>query len=81
MMAAMGGASGDPAFRPAVAFVVDEMGNIEPRPVVMGVSDWDYAEILAGLEEGEQLALIGAAQLQAQQQARLEQMRGRFRPF
>lgn len=81
MMAAMGGSSGDPAFRPAVAFVVDEMGNIEPRPVVMGVSDWDYAEILAGLEEGEQLALIGAAQLQARQQERIEQMRGRFRPF
>ncbi len=81
MMAAMGGSSGDPAFRPAVAFVVDEAGNVEPRPVVMGVSDWDYAEILAGLEEGEQLALIGAAQLQARQQERIEQMRGRFRPF
>jgi len=81
LMAAMGGSSGDAAFRPAVAFVVDEAGNIEPRPVVMGVSDWDYAEILAGLEEGEQLALIGAAQLQARQQERINQMRGRFRPF
>ena len=81
LMAAMGGSSGDPAFRPAVAFVVDAAGNIEPRPVVMGVSDWDYAEILAGLEEGEQLALIGAAQLQARQQERINQMRGRFRPF
>ncbi len=80
-MAAMGGSSGDPAFRPAIAFVVDEAGNVEPRPVVMGVSDWDYAEILAGLEEGEQLALIGAAQLQARQQERINQMRGRFRPF
>ena len=81
LMAAMGGSSGDPAFRPAVAFVVDAAGNIEPRPVVMGVSDWDYAEILAGLAEGEQLALIGAAQLQARQQERINQMRGRFRPF
>ncbi len=81
LMAAMGGSSGDPAFRPAVAFVVDAAGNVEPRPVVMGVSDWDYAEILAGLEEGEQLALIGAAQLQARQQDRINQMRGRFRPF
>ena len=81
IMAAMGGASGTPAFSPAVVFVVDEMGNISPRPVVMGVTDWDYAEILAGLEEGEQLALIGAAQLQARQQERMEQMRNRFRPF
>lgn len=80
-MPAMGGSSGSPAFQPAVAFVVDEMGNIEVRPVVMGVSDWDYAEILAGLEDGEHLALIGAAQLQARQQERLNQMRGRFRPF
>ena len=81
LMAAMGGSSGNPAFRPAVAFVVDEAGNVEARPVVMGVSDWDYAEILAGLEEGDQLALIGAAQLQARQQERINQMRGRFRPF
>ncbi len=80
-MPAMGGSSGSPAFRPAVAFVVDEMGTLTARPVVMGVSDWDYAEILAGLDEGEQLALIGAAQLQARQQERIEQMRGRFRPF
>ena len=81
MMAAMGGGTGDPAFQPAVVFVVDEAGNMEARPVVMGLSDWDYAEILAGLEEGEQLALIGAAQLQAQQQERMERMRGRMRPF
>ena len=81
MMAAMGGGTGDPAFEPAVVFVVDEAGNIEARPVVMGLSDWDYAEILAGLEAGEQLALIGAAQLQAQQQERMERMRGRMRPF
>lgn len=81
MMGAMGGSMGDPAFSPAVVFVVDELGNIAPRPVVMGISDYDYAEILAGLEEGEQIALIGAAQLQAQQQERMERMRGRMRPF
>ena len=38
-------------------------------PVVIGLSDWDYVEVLAGLEVGEELALIGAAQLQARQQA------------
>ncbi len=81
MVGAMGGSMGDRAFSPAVVFVVDELGNIAPRPVVMGISDYDYAEILAGLEEGEQIALIGAAQLQAQQQERMERMRGRMRPF
>lgn len=82
--AARGGSSGEPAFQPAVAFVMDENGVLAPRPVVMGLSDWDYAEILAGLEEGEELALIGAAQLQAQQQERMERMRQRMgggRPF
>ena len=82
--AARGGSSGEPAFQPAVAFVMDENGVLAPRPVVMGLSDWDYAEILAGLEEGDELALIGAAQLQAQQQERIERMRQRMgggRPF
>lgn len=81
--AARGGSTGDPTFQPAVAFVMDEAGVISPRAVVMGLSDWDYAEILAGLEEGDELALIGAAQLQAQQQERMERMRQRMggRPF
>ncbi|MDE2805492.1 MAG: efflux RND transporter periplasmic adaptor subunit [Gemmatimonadota bacterium] len=81
MMGAMGGSMGDPDFRPAVVFVMDELGNIAPRPVVMGIGDYDYAEILAGLEAGEEIALIGAAQLQAQQQERMDRMRGRMRPF
>ncbi|MGI9626551.1 MAG: efflux RND transporter periplasmic adaptor subunit [Longimicrobiales bacterium] len=78
-----GGATGDPAFRTGVAFVVDTAGAIAVRPVVMGLNDWDYSEILAGLEEGEQIALIGSAQLQAQQQDRLNRIRGRQggRPF
>lgn len=80
--AAAGGSAGDPSYRPAIAFVVDSAGEIAARPVVIGLNDWDYAEILAGLGEGEQLALIGAAQLQAQQQERMERMRSRMgRPF
>lgn len=77
---AMGGGN-DLPYRPAVAFVIDDAGNIEPRPIVIGLSDWDYVEVLAGLQTGEQLALIGAAQLQARQQAQMERMRQRMRPF
>jgi HlyD family secretion protein len=62
--------------RPAVAFVMAADGSIEMRPVLMGVNDWDNTEILAGLEEGEQVALIGAAQLQARQQEMLDRVRG-----
>lgn len=67
--------SGQP--RPAVAFVVKEDGTLEPRPVLMGVNDWDNTEILAGLQEGEKVALIGVAQLQAAQQALRERMASR----
>jgi len=62
--------------RPAVAFVVLADGSLEMRPVLMGVNDWDNTEILAGLEEGEMVALIGAAQLQAEQQQMMNRMRG-----
>ena len=73
-----GGEGEGQAMRPGVAFVVAPTGEISVRAVVMGLNDWDYAEILAGLEEGEELAQIGAAQLQAQQQERLNRMRGRM---
>ncbi len=79
-----GGSAGDRTYQPAVAFVVDEAGNVESRPVMMGLTDWDYAEIVAGLKEGEQVALIGAAQLQAQQAERMQRIRSRMgggRPF
>lgn len=62
--------------RAAVAFVMLADGTLEMRPVLMGVNDWDHTEILAGLEEGEQVALIGAAQLQARQQEMMNRMRG-----
>ena len=42
----------------------------------MGVNDWDNTEILAGLAEGELVARIGAAQLQAQQEQMMNRMRG-----
>ncbi len=58
--------------RPAVAFVMLPDSTLEIRPVLMGVNDWDNTEILAGLEEGEQVALIGVAQLQAEQEADAE---------
>jgi HlyD family secretion protein len=37
-----------------------------PRVVRLGVSDFDYTEVLSGLQQGEQVALLGPAVLQAQ---------------
>ena len=68
----------DDAPRPAITFVVSADGTIEPRPILIGVNDWDNTEVVAGLEDGEDVALIGAAQLQAQQQEFIDRMRERM---
>ncbi len=63
--------------RPAVVFVLDEEGRPEPREVRIGLNDWDRTEVVSGLEEGDRVASIGAAQLQAQQQEFLDRVRSR----
>lgn len=40
--------------------------SYSPRVVRVGVSDFDYTEILSGVKQGEQVALLGPAVLQAQ---------------
>jgi HlyD family secretion protein len=51
-------------------FVFVKKGDkYSPRPVRVGISDFDYTEILSGVTEGEQVALLGAAVLQAQRDA------------
>jgi HlyD family secretion protein len=67
-------ATGD--VRPGVVFVQGANG-IEPRSVMLGVNDWDYTEVLRGLEAGEHVVLISVARLQQQQQDMLNRMRQR----
>ena len=50
--------------------------TLEMRPVLMGGNDWDNTEIIAGLEEGEMVALIGVAQLLQEQEDMRNRMRG-----
>jgi HlyD family secretion protein len=52
------------ANRAQVAFVKTAAG-IEPRVVRLGLSDFDYAEVLDGVKEGEQVVLLGVAEAQA----------------
>jgi HlyD family secretion protein len=59
----------------AVSFVVKADGSLEARPILIGLNDWDNTEVLAGLEEGERVALLGAAQLQARRQEWLDRIR------
>ena len=40
----------------------------EPRVVRLGTADYDYTEVVSGLEEGDEVALLSAAALQMQRQ-------------
>lgn len=59
-----------------VVFVKKD-GKFAAKPVRTGVSDFDYTEVVSGLVEGEQVALLAAAAMEAQRQARNEQIRSR----
>ena len=61
--------------RRAVVFVMAEGQPIEPRGVMIGLNDYDFTEVVSGLEEGELIALVGAAQLRASQDEFLDRMR------
>jgi HlyD family secretion protein len=69
--------------RPGVVFVEEADGQLAARGVLIGVTDWSNSEILAGLEEGERVALLGGTQLQAQQGGMNQMMRqfGGAMPF
>jgi HlyD family secretion protein len=54
---------------------VKKDGKYTPRPVRLGISDFDYTEVLSGVTQGEQVALLGAALLQAQREAQQARMR------
>jgi hypothetical protein len=65
--------------RTAVVFVA-ENGTYRPRLVRVGVSDFDYTEVVSGLKEGEQVALLASAALQAQRQQQNDRFRGMSTP-
>ena len=63
--------------RMGLVFVPDSAG-FSPRVVRLGVSNYDYSEVLSGLAEGDSVALLAAATMQAQRNERNEQMRSRM---
>lgn len=85
-MRARGGAGGfqraapvDPAQpRPAVVFLMNAAGRPEAHAVTIGLNDWDNTQVVSGLDEGAEIAVIGAAQLQAAQAEQLARMRERM---
>ena len=61
--------------RRAVVFVMAEGEAVEPRAVMIGLNDWDFTEVVSGLEEGDLIAVVGAAQLRASQDEFLNRIR------
>jgi HlyD family secretion protein len=59
-----------------IAFVKTGEG-FEARFVRTGASDWDYIEVLRGLEEGEEVALLPSAQLYMENERMMERFRSR----
>jgi len=66
----------DPA-RPkeAFVFVYTEDGALTIRPVMIGLSSWEYTEIVAGLSEGDEVVQVPLALVQ--QRELLERIRSR----
>jgi len=70
--------------RAGLVFVQKADSTWEPRMVRLGVANFDYTEVLDGLKEGENVALLSAAAMQAQRQAaqdRARQMMGGGSPL
>ena len=59
-----------------IAFAKSDRG-LELRIVRVGLSDFDYAEVLGGLQEGDQVALLSVALLEAQRAESINQIRQR----
>ena len=60
--------------RPGVVFV-KKGATFEPRIVMLGSANFDYTEVVSGVEEGEEVALLAALSLQAQRQQQSDRIR------
>ena len=52
--------------------------GLEPRIVRLGISDFDYAQVLSGLEVGDEVVLLNAAELQAKRDREQSMIRARI---
>jgi HlyD family secretion protein len=60
--------------RSGLVFVAD--GNsFKPRIVMLGAGNFDYTEVVSGLQEGDKVAMLASAALQAQRMQQNDRMR------
>ncbi len=62
--------------RRGMVFVVND-GKYTPKMVRLGVSNFDVSEVVSGLAEGDSVAILNVAAMQAKQQEELDRMRSR----
>ncbi len=62
---------------PAVVFILDAEGTMVPRRVMIGVRDWEYTEVVDGLDEGAEVVMLPSTSLLNSNQA----LRDRFARF
>jgi HlyD family secretion protein len=61
---------------PGLVFVVDSAHKTyHPRVVMLGAANFDYTEVVTGLNEGERVALLASLALQAQRQQQNDRLR------
>jgi HlyD family secretion protein len=72
-----GGATGGRAGGRRGLVFVSKDKKYDPRLVRLGISNFDYSEVLSGVREGEQVAILNVAVLQAKNQADMNQIRNR----
>jgi HlyD family secretion protein len=75
--AGAGGAAGAGGSQAQVAFVKTANGY-EPRAVRIGISDFEYTQVVDGLKEGDQVVLLSVAEIQAQRSALTDRIRSRM---
>jgi HlyD family secretion protein len=63
------------ATRSGLVFVQRADSTWEARMVRLGVADYDFTEVVSGLNEGDRVALLSAAALQMQRQENQDRMR------
>jgi hypothetical protein len=81
-MSGAGGPGGGPADggtrTQSQVVLVKTPGGLEPRLVRLGISDFDYSEVLDGLKEGDEVALLSVAAVEAKRQSDQAQLKQRM---
>jgi HlyD family secretion protein len=78
MSGAGGGMNGTGRGSRAQVVFVSGPNGIEPRVVRLGLTNFDYAEVLDGVKEGEQVALLSVAELLAKRRQDQSALRQRM---